>query len=212
MKKLILVGALALCGAINAQETRFGAKAGYSLSMLKAEYDNTTIESDGKSTFYAGVLVEHKLNDQFALQAEVLYSPLGGKYVESESVAGFGYTYEADTKLGTVQVPVMAKYYVTENIALGAGVNFGLILSADQDWSETIVSPEGTVTESGSEDIKDEVSSLNLAPFIGAEYNLENGLFFDARYNMGVSNLVKDPTDGESMKLSFFQVGLGFKF
>lgn len=212
MKKLILVGALALCAAINAQETNFGAKAGYSLSMLKAESGNVTVESDSKSTFYVGGLVEHKFNDKFALQAEVLYSPLGGKYSESESIGGFGYNYEADTKIGTVQVPVMGKYYVTENIALAAGLNFGLIISADMDWSESIVSPMGTETESGSEDIKDEVSSLNLAPFVGAEYNLENGLFFDARYNMGVSNLVKDSVDGESMKLGFFQVGLGFKF
>ena len=67
-------------------------------------------------------------------------------------------------------------------------------------------------SDSGTEDIKDETKSLNLAPFIGAEYQLPNGMFFDARYNIGVTNLVKDPEGDESAKNSFFQIGLGYKF
>ncbi|WP_326983757.1 hypothetical protein VUJ46_04230 [Chryseobacterium sp. MYb264] len=52
---------------------------------------------------------------------------------------------------------------------------------------------------------------MNITPFIGAEYRLENGLIFDARYNYGISNLAKDAGDGKVTN-SFAQIGVGFKF
>ena len=50
--------------------------------------------------------------------------------------------------------------------------------------------------EGGDVDIKKDIKSLNLAPFLGVEYMLENGLFFDARYSLGVSNLSNDNSGG----------------
>ena len=38
MKKIILIGAIALCGAMNAQ-TKFGVKAGYALSSVNTKVD-----------------------------------------------------------------------------------------------------------------------------------------------------------------------------
>lgn len=218
MKKLFLVGALALFGAMNAQETRFGAKAGYVMSNLKAEGEGETYEFDAKSSFYIGGLVEHKFNDTFGLQGELLFSPIGGKQSESFTYVepGLGGTIsvseETDWKFGTLQIPVMGKFYATESLAFAAGMNFGIIISAEVDYEATASYEGFSETESGSEDIKDDVNTLNLAPFIGAEYNLENGLFFDARYNLGVSNLIKNPEGDENLKNSFLQVGLGYKF
>lgn len=222
MKKLLLVASLAMFGfvAVKAQELRFGPKAGYSLSMLKAEGDGESYKFDSKSTFYAGGFVEYKFNDKFGIQGEVLYSPLGGKQEESYNETIMGVTVNAtaktDFKLGSVQVPVSAKYFATENLAFALGLNVGIITSAKTDYTITgSVSGIGGATsnsESGSEDIKDNINTLNLAPFVGAEYTLENGLFFDARYNLGVSNLIKNQEGNETLKNSFLQVGVGFKF
>lgn len=221
MKKLILMAAVAALGLnVNAQEFRFGPKAGYSLSMLKAEGDGQSYKFDSKSTFYAGIMAEYKFDDKFAVQGEVLYSPLGGKREESFSVSQMGVTVsgtaKSDFKLGSVQIPVSAKYYATENLAFGVGMNFGIITSAK---AEVTASATGSAmgqtasdTQSANEDVKDQIKSLNLAPFIGAEYTLENGIFFDARYNLGVSNLYKNPQGNETLKNSFVQVGVGFKF
>ncbi|WP_162089006.1 porin family protein [Chryseobacterium aquaeductus] len=211
MKKLLLVAAVAVMGVtINAQEFNFGPKAGYSLSMLKAEGDGESYKFDSKSTFYAGGFVEYKFNDKFGIQGEVLYSPLGGKQEESytETIMGVteNTTAKTDFKLGSFQVPVSAKYFATENLAFGLGVNVGIITSAKVDYTVTTSAMGVSSSESGSEDIKDNISTLNLAPFVGAEYTLENGLFFDARYNLGVSNLL------DTLKNSFLQVGIGFKF
>ena len=215
MKKLLLLGAVALFGAVNAQ-VKFGVKAGLALSSLKAEADNVSVTTDSKTSFYVGGLVEYKLTDKFALQGELLYSPLGGKNSEEESGSNMGYDYsykyESDIKLGTLLVPVSAKYYVTNGLALGAGVNFGFILSAKNKYTETAFVDGDTESMSEEEDVKNDVNTFNFSPFVNAEYNLSNGLFFDARYNFGVSNLAKNQFDDETLKMSFFQVGVGYKF
>ncbi|WP_144281185.1 porin family protein [Chryseobacterium echinoideorum] len=221
MKKLLLVAAVAVAGVtLKAQEFKFGPKAGYSLSMLKAEGDGESYKFDSKSTFYVGAMAEYKFNDKFAVQGEVLYSPLGGKQEESFSYTDSGITISAvektNWKFGTVQIPVSAKYYATENLAFGLGLNVGIITSAKVEAEITAtgsgLGQSATQTESTTEDVKDNMNTLNLAPFVGAEYTLENGLFFDARYNLGVSNLIKNPEGNETLKNSFFQIGVGFKF
>lgn len=216
MKKLLLIGALALVGTtINAQETRFGVKAGYSMSTIKIDDDQDDLNSrsmDPKHTFYAGAFVEHKLSDKFGLQGEVLYSPLGGKEDVSVSEGGYSFSEKTDVKFGTLLVPVSAKYFITEYFSVSAGASFGFILSAKQKTEVSGNFPEGVgiEAEDGEFDIKDDVKSLNIAPFVGVEYALENGLFFDARYNYGVSNLVKEGSG--KITNSFAQVGIGFKF
>ncbi|WP_262147914.1 porin family protein [Chryseobacterium foetidum] len=218
MKKLLLIASFAILGttAANAQSVKFGPKAGYSLSTLKLKGDGQSEKFDAKSTFYAGAFVEYKINDKFGIQGEVLYSPLGGKQEESFTVTEMGVTVNAtaksEIKFGMVQIPVSAKYFATENLAFGLGLNVGIVTMAEAEYSVTASGMGQSASESGTEDIKDEVNSLNLAPFIGAEYTLNNGLFFDARYNLGVSNMIKNPEGNETLKNSFFQIGVGFKF
>ncbi|GGG53051.1 porin family protein [Epilithonimonas arachidiradicis] len=215
MKKLLLVGAVALFGAMNAQTT-FGVKAGYVLSTLKYEVNNMSVNSDGKSSFYVGGLVEHKLTDKFALQAELLYADLGGKTTEEESEGGYYVKATGKDNIGSLLVPISAKYFVANAFSLSAGLNFGFVVSAKTkvdidhnlpaEYADYIDELE---TES---DFKDNIKTLNLSPFVGAEYTLSNGLFFDARYNFGITNMVKNPENGEKAHLSYLQIGLGYKF
>ncbi len=215
MKKILLVASVAIFGAaLQAQETKFGVKAGYSLSTLKMDAETANEESyttDPSHTFYIGGMVQHKFNDNFGIQGELLYSPLGGKddYVYDEEGMSFG--MKSKIELGTILIPVSAKYFISDAFAVNAGASFGLIVSAKAksvfDGGMNIPGIELEIDD--TVDIKDEVNTLNIAPFIGAEYTLENGLFFDARYNMGVSDLSKP--DGK-MTNSFAQIGVGFKF
>lgn len=217
MKKLLLVAALAVMGiSANAQELRFGPKAGYSMSTLKYKDNSGSASTDPLHTFYVGGLVEYKISDKFGVQGEILYSQLGGKITESvEDEDGF-FKIQNKMTFGTLMVPVSAKYFITEGLSVSAGASFGYILSAK---SKTVgdlglggIVPGLEIGGSDESDIKDQTNKLNIAPFVGAEYMLENGLFFDARYNMGISNLAKDPMDGEKTTNSFLQIGVGFKF
>ncbi|MGK6340886.1 porin family protein [Chryseobacterium sp. DT-3] len=217
MRKILLIAAVAVVSAnLSAQETRFGVKAGYSMSTIKVDGQMDDLEArstDPSHTFYVGALVEHKISDKFGLQGELLYSPLGGKEDYNASQDDVYFREKTKLTFGTLLIPVSAKYFITEGLSVSAGASFGIILSAKQ---KTVIDAgigiPGLELEGDDEvDIKDEVNKLNIAPFIGAEYMLENGLFFDARYNMGVSNLVKEDNAGK-MTNSFLQVGVGFKF
>lgn len=215
MKKLLLVASVVLMGvAVSAQETRFGVKAGYSMSTLKVDGDQDDLEersTDPSHTFYVGGLVEHKFSDTFGIQGELLYSPLGGKEDYNVSEGQLYFREKSKLSFGTLLIPVSAKYFITENLSVALGASFGLILSAKQ---KTVVDAgigiPGLELEGDDEvDIKDDVNTLNIAPFLGAEFMLENGLFFDARYNYGISDLSK--SEGKITN-SFLQVGVGFKF
>lgn len=217
MKKFLLLAAVAVLGmSVQAQEFRFGPKAGFAMSTLKIDEKQDDLgkrNMDPKYTFYIGGMAEYKINDNFGFQAEVLYSPLGGKEKIDGVNAGVVYVGE-QTKVdfGTLLVPVSAKYFISESFSVAAGANFGIILSAKQ---KTVIGSDFMNVQiegdNGEVDIKDDVKKLNIAPFVGVEYMLENGLFFDARYSLGVSNLSNDGSEGKITN-SFAQIGVGFKF
>jgi len=215
MKKLLLIAAVAVMGgSLQAQETRFGVKAGYSFSTIKVDDAQDDLEArntDPSHTFYVGGLVEHKFGDKFGIQGELLYSPLGGKEDLNASEDDVYFREKTKITFGTLLIPVSAKYFISEKLSVSLGASFGVILSAKQ---KTVVDAgigiPGLELEGDDDvDIKDDVNTLNIAPFLGAEFALENGLFFDARYNYGISDLSK--SDGKVTN-SFLQVGVGFKF
>ena len=95
-----------------------------------------------------------------------------------------------DAALNFIRIPIMAKYYVMEGLSLQAGPQLGFV--------------------AGGDDIKDNVKSLDYGLGIGAAYELESGLFFDARYNAGLANI--SDIDGVDANTTSFQVGLGYRF
>lgn len=219
MKKLLLVAAIAVLGAnVNAQEFRFGPKVGFAMSTIKVDEKQDDLDKrkmDPKYTFYIGGMAEYKINDKFGFQAEVLYSPLGAKEkIDGVNAGGIYFGEQTKVTFGTLLVPISAKYFITENLSVAAGANFGVILTAKQKTvigSDLISIDIDDEEGSGEVDIKKDIKKLNIAPFVGVEYMLENGLFFDARYSLGVSNLSNDNSGGKVTN-SFAQVGVGFKF
>lgn len=208
MKKLLLVGALALFGAINAQ-TKFGLKAGYSLSTISEKYKNEKEKNDGKSSFYVGGLVEYKLNSKWALQGEVLYTQLGAKNEDAVPVSlgdqVINVKVKTDINLSTILIPVGAKFFVDPSFSINGGVAFGFYVNRDINVD---VIGYNSMFLGG----KSYVQTFNMAPYLGLEYNLDNGLFFDTRYNFGLTNINMLKVDGYKMTNSFLQIGLGYKF
>ena len=209
MKKLLLVGALALFGAMNAQ-TKFGLKAGYSLSTITEKYKNEKEKNDGKSSFYVGGLVEYKLNSKWALQGELLYSELGAKNEQEVTVLDnndqlMNVNSKIDIRLSAIMIPIGAKYFIDPNVSINGG--FAFVFYFDRNIDVDVEGIGGSpITANGV------VKTFNLAPYLGLEYNLNNGLFFDTRYNFGINNISQIKLDGYKMNNSFFQIGLGYKF
>ena len=101
----------------------------------------------------------------------------------------------AESSVNFIRIPVMAKYYLMEGLNLQAGPQFGFV--------------------AGGDSIKDNLKSFDFGLGIGAGYELESGLFFDARYNLGLNDMGDfDGTilEGAEAKTTSFQVGLGYRF
>ena len=97
---------------------------------------------------------------------------------------------EDEGNLDFIRIPVLAKYYVADSFSLHAGPQFGFV--------------------AGGGLVKDLTKSMDYGLAIGAGYELESGLFFDARYNLGLANI--SDVDGFDVGTSSFNVGLGYRF
>lgn len=207
--------AITFSGFINAQvkdnETsndstfKFGAKAGYSLSSMKF-FDN---KLDSKSYFYAGLVGEQPISSKFGIQTEVLFTQIGGKETVSHLImTEDGYdplllnpSIKNNYQLTQIQIPISLKYYFIPNFSASAGMNVTFNIS-EKIKTEQIVNGSTSRNYDG-------IKSLNLFPFLGAEYKINDRFFVDAKYNFNFFEVNKGnlPT-----KIGFLQAGVGYRF
>lgn len=196
MRKILMIISVLLSFTFSATaqmiDPKFGAKAGVNFSEVNDS------ELKGKTGFHIGLLAEIYLGEQFSVQPEILYSAQGAKAEEE------GYTSKLN--LDYISVPLMAKYYIADGLNIQAGPQFSFLTKAEI---------KGEIDDLGSAtlDIKDELESFELGLNFGLGYELPMGVFFDARYNIGLTKINKESIVGENdLKNRVFQIGVGYKF
>lgn len=115
MKKNILLAAAAfmITTGVNAQETTFGAKAGFTSGNAKVDVGSASVSSS-ESGFFVGLVVDIPVSEGFHVQPEALYTNID------------------DTSF--LQIPVLAKYLIGETgLNLQAGPQFNLVLEETAD-------------------------------------------------------------------------------
>lgn len=211
MKKIFLVAAIAVFGfsTVQAQDVKLGAKAGVNFAKLSGD---DLEDADGRLGIHLGLVGEIPVSEKFAVQPELVYSTQG-----LQSKFNIGDTeITAKRKLDYFNIPVMAKFYVTEGLAIEAGPQIGFLLNA-KDEVEADGDFPGDEFE-GETDIKDEVSSFDMGIGGGLSYSLENGAYIGARYIYGLTNVddAGDDTDGEffegDLVNSVLSLSVGFRF
>lgn len=216
MKKLFLSFAAILAfGFSNAQEVKFGAKAGLNVTTITGG----VLSGSTKVGFHVGGLAEVSLNEKFAIQPELLLSTKGASF-DSFGFGGFedfGVPNSADVSLTYIDLPIMAKYYVIEGLSVEAGPQLGFLMSA-----KGLKYDDVTDTYDDKGDVKDEYKSIDLAFNIGAGYKLSNGIMFQARYSLGLSDISEDVAANEDdffgistnykEKNNGFQISVGYQF
>lgn len=169
MKKITLsIIAILAFGYVSAQENKFGLKAGADFASLHGKFDGNSY-SESETGFYAGVFADIGISDKFHVQPELLYVSVND--------------------LNQIQVPILAKFSLVEDLSLLAGPNFGFLLDAG----------EGSKT-------------LNFGLDLGLSFDLNENFSLDGKYNFGLSNLVEGGNSDFSTRLSGFFFGLGYKF
>ncbi|QIE60100.1 PorT family protein [Rasiella rasia] len=207
MRKLcIAVIALVSMFQINAQEEtiEIGAKAGLNFSSLTGDLD----ETKARTSLHLGVMVEIPMTEKLSIQPELLFSSQGAKTDDTSLI--FSY----------LNIPVLAKYYVTEELSIEAGPQFGYLLSAKfelETLNDTNPNPntsgESASTKAAEKvDIKDDVKSIDFGLNIGLGYKMDNGINFGARYALGLANVNGVENSAQNFKNGVFQLSVGYFF
>ncbi|MFV0565153.1 MAG: porin family protein [Flavobacteriaceae bacterium] len=206
---LIVIFSMAL--TLSAQEIKIGAKAGANLSSLTGDVDGVK----SKIGFHAGGMVEIPVSGQFYVQPELLFSAQGYKVDSNDAVGTMNY----------LSLPVIGKYYVTDNLSIEAGPQIGYLLSAnvkiDDDDDDGIIIDQTKLKMSGKkaaaaassstkQDTKDYFKSIDFSLGFGLGYKFDLGINVSARYNLGLSNISDDSE--ESLKTSVFMFSIGYYF
>jgi len=192
MKNLILILSLIIFTSttVKAQESvLFGVKAGVNFTNMNSDSfsDNNTMTG-----LHLGLLAEIPFSDRFSIQPEVLYATMG---TSAKIPTTVGSSQTTDFKLDYIQVPVLAKIYLTDAISVEAGPSFNFLVNEDIG---------GVKTDFGS--------SFEFGGAIGASYKFRGGLFVDARYFKGFSDAFDSKNYSDSIKNNGVQIGLGFMF
>lgn len=201
MKKTILLFAVLLVGfgaKMSAQEYwNFGVKGGVNFTNMTSDGFE---ENNSRTGFHLGVLAEIPVSDRFSVQPEVLYSTQGTE--ATRVIAGDRYTGEY--QLDYVQVPVLAKVYLIDGLALEVGPSFNFLANEKYDFDSSALDAEFD---------SDMASSFEFGGAAGVSYKFNNGFFLDGRYTQGFSNVYdSNDFDGDAIKNNGFQLGVGFMF
>ncbi len=178
MKKVILsLVAFMAFGFANAQDKdgmKFGVKIGFASVNLTAKSSfmgaSTSITASETDVFVGG-LVDLPIAGKFHVQPELNYVMI--------------------KDYNQLQIPILAKYYATDDLHILVGPNLGF-----------------AVTNKYSEVYK----SFNYGVDFGAGYDITENIVVDLRYNFGLANLMKDGDADNSIKMSAFYIGAAYKF
>ncbi|NLR63536.1 PorT family protein [Chitinophaga varians] len=193
MKKLILSGILAIGTvlAVKAQTVKFGVKGGLNLAKITNESSAKT-----RASFYAGGLVNIALDQNWAIQPELLYSGQGAK-LKSSYLGGL-ITTEGTLKTDYINIPVMVQYSIVPAFYLEAGPQLGILAGAKVKGGNVSV------------DIKDQMKTVDFGIGVGFGYKFDMGLGVSGRYNFGLTNIYD--SDKTTNKNSVAQIGLFYMF
>ncbi|QDO95567.1 PorT family protein [Formosa sediminum] len=156
-----------------AQFDLFGVRAGMNISNL--DYDSEVPSGNAhRNGFVVGFTAQYGITDKFSLAPEIQFSAEGAK---KESL-----------RLDYLNLPVFAKYAITEQLSVGLGPQLGLKVHEYEDG----------------------FNNLMFSGVAGVEYVFFDDFYVDVRYVYGVTNVYDDEQVLEA-KNSNIQIGLGIK-
>jgi len=142
-----------------------------------------------------GLFAEAMISPTFSVQLEANYAPQGAGVINADGSTAGSY------QLNYITIPLLAKLYGNRNLSFFAGPQLGILLDAK---SKSSGDPET--------DLKEQIESTDFYGVFGAEYRFTNGVFVSGRYNVGLSNVIKDKTTDTEIKNRYFSFRVGYSF
>lgn len=192
---LLMMTSLATFAQREAGEVSFKPAVGVSSANM------TDMEASGHIGFLVGADVEYQMSDMFALSGG-LYFATSGCQTSNMDITGLG--FKAHLHNAYLNVPVLLNAYVAEGFAIKAGLQPGILLSSKLDFK--------TLEVTTKTNVKDILNTVDLAIPVGLSYEYNN-IVFDARYNIGISNVVKSNNVRKGYsKNQILQFTIGYRF
>ncbi len=195
MKKqlFLIIAVFAICFVTNAQDddplyTRAGFKIGLNYSNITGDLEDT----DGRIRLHLGAAIEFPVSQRFYIQAELLYSAQGYKFDDNGE--------DNKISLNYLALPIITKWYVIDKFSFETGPRLASLASSSQSIGEE------------TDEFFNSFSDFDFGWVFGAGYKMESGMFFQAHYNLGLSNI--NDIDGVdiSNNNSIVQLSVGYLF
>ena len=216
MKKMFLIAAMMVATLTASAQSNPGTfsiqpKVGIGFSKI------TDDEAKFKFGIGAGVEGQYQIFNWLAASGGVMYQQMGSKIKDQDGID----MSDVKINLDYIQIPMMAKFYVAKGLSLGAGIQPGFLTKAKikvgGEYGKLLKEYGGA----DEVDIKDNVEKFDLCFPLCVAYELPMGLFFEARYNYGVTDVAKDYDHGDKKNSNFssyiddknllFQLTVGYK-
>lgn len=167
-----------------------------------------------------GLTINVRLSDRLMLIPEFMpLSPKGAKGVPFRSTGNASLdqliqpTTSTAMETNYIDIPVVAKYYVTRDLAVEAGPQLSILTSATEVYRGKIKEDDDLVFES---DAGSRLNTFDMGVVAGVTYSLWDarggkGLILHARYAFGLTDIIKD-NPGSAVNNSVFQFAISFPF
>jgi len=178
----------------------FKIMGGFNLSKYRVSGGNEELEWNNKPGFAAGLGFERNLNPLLLVEFNVLYFKKGSKVKSAADASQWTYN------LNVVSVPVLfrSKFLYDSSPYVVAGVEFSFITSHQVKSGD--LEPL---------DIKDRTQSFDFGLVFGGGFELKLQdrlfLFVEGRYQLGIRNIVNDPSDPQSRKTKALLILVGVR-
>lgn len=212
MKKTVvtLFALILLLSSNSLAQFKIGPRFGINLSSISNEPDYPTgVEQSSQLNLMFGAAAELGIAGPMYVEVEILYVQKG------EEISGFVNNQPAEqvATASFLEIPILAKVKFPLGVVSPyafIGPNIGLLLSATQE-----LTVQGQ--SQGEVDIKESLSSIDFALDFGGGVGFNIAplitLTFDARYSLGLSNILDNPQQpNASLKTSGIQFLLGAMF
>jgi len=185
-----------------------GFKVGATISKVSftpetGEDDATSIDS--VTGFLAGVTFRKDFTPIVGLQIEGVYAQSGAKLNFTDGVE----TFRAEVGVDYIQVPVLVSVAAmhNDNSSLRIFVGPTFSFKASDDFKVFVNGTEFPLEPGDEQEFNSVDTGITLGGLVGIKQ-----FFVDLRYTWGLTNILKDSTDGESGKNRQFAIAFGYYF
>ncbi|WP_019946414.1 porin family protein [Hymenobacter aerophilus] len=181
---------------------KFGIRAGLNVADLSGDavdsftdltdLANGAVNKQMKPGFYAGLYATLPLGPRFAIEPGLGYSEKGTKLkgtIPFEQFKFINAKLDGTARLAYLDIPVLAKAYITDGLYVYAGPQASVLLSGK---ARVKASAFGFSAYQNDFDVKDQLRSVDFAVVGGLGYQFQNGFGLSAGYDYGLSSLDKN--------------------